>query len=95
MPMPISNGEVNVGDPMAVVADNTIGVYEGISSTGKLIFRKDSDATLLITVAPAGYRLITAAEKVTRDEASVLAAAQAANDAAAAALTTAGGDPCP
>jgi len=93
--MIISNGEVNIGDPIAIVADNTIGVYEGISSTGKMIFRKDSDASLVTNIDPVAYRILTPAEKITRADAIILADAQAANDAAAVILTAAGGNPCP
>lgn len=98
----LSDGNASLGDPVALEADDTIGVLEGITSFAadvssgatKFLFRKDSDATLA-TKSAAELRVLTAAEVVTRNEAIVLAEAQATNDAAAAALVAAGGDPCP
>lgn len=95
MPLPISNGTVEVGDLMALVADNAIGRFEGFGAGAKVCFRKESDNSLTTSSAPSAFRVLTAAELVTRSGTIALAEAQAAYDAAAAALTAAGGEPCP
>lgn len=100
--IPVSDGEVNVGDPVANTDDSdAIGVLESICSfeteidaTTQGNFRYDDDNSL-VTVALDLLRVLTAQEISDRDDAIALAAAQAANDVAAAALVALGGDPCP
>lgn len=98
----ITDGEkVNLGDPVALVSDDTVGVLEGVSSYARgindgktvLLFRADDDAS--ITECDWNdIRILTAEELSDRNEAIALADAQATFDAAKTALDAAGGDSC-
>jgi hypothetical protein len=97
----VSNGRVFIGDPVALVADDTVGVLEGMTSFAagvnsgatKFLFRKDSDGSLA-TKSAAELRVLTANELTTRNDAASLAALQATFDAAKTALDNGGGDSC-
>lgn len=98
----ISDGQVSIGDPVALVDDDSTGILEGITSfeadveDGKtqFLFRADSDGDLASYDADE-LRILTSEEIATRNEEVALAAAQAAYDAASTALEDAGGEPCP
>lgn len=99
-----SSAHVSLGDPVALVADDSIGILEGITSVAdptpgtagatSFLFRADADASLALKSA-AQLRALTDNELATRNDAVALAAAQATFDAASTALTDAGGTPCP
>ena len=98
----LSDGNASIGDAVALVSDDSIGILEGITSFAagvnsgvtKFLFRADADASL-DTYDADELRVLTAEELVTRNETVTLAEAQAAYDAASTALEDAGGTPCP